>query len=53
VAVVATIVNFVTARILLRVGRESRSITLEADAHHLFTDVWTSSASWLASRWSG
>jgi cation diffusion facilitator family transporter len=39
---VATIVNFVTARILLRVGRESRSITLEADAHHLFTDVWTS-----------
>ena len=42
VAVVATIVNFATARILLRVGRESRSITLEADAHHLFTDVWTS-----------
>ena len=42
VAVLATIVNFLTARILLRVGRESRSITLEADAHHLFTDVWTS-----------
>ena len=42
VAVVATIVNFLTARILLRVGRESRSITLEADARHLFTDVWTS-----------
>jgi cation diffusion facilitator family transporter len=38
----ATIVNFVTARILMRVGRESRSVTLEADAHHLFTDVWTS-----------
>lgn len=42
VAVVATIVNFVTARILMTVGRNSRSITLEADAHHLFTDVWTS-----------
>ncbi len=42
VAVLATIVNFVTARILMTVGRKSRSITLEADAHHLFTDVWTS-----------
>ena len=42
VAVVATIVNFVTARILMVVGRRSRSITLEADAHHLLTDVWTS-----------
>ncbi len=42
VAVIATIVNFVTARILMTVGRRSRSITLEADAHHLLTDVWTS-----------
>jgi cation diffusion facilitator family transporter len=42
VAVLATIVNFVTARILMTVGRKSRSITLEADAQHLFTDVWTS-----------
>ena len=42
VAAVATIVNFVTARILMTVGRESKSITLEADAHHLLTDVWTS-----------
>ena len=42
VAVVATIVNFATARILMTVGRKSRSITLEADAHHLLTDVWTS-----------
>ena len=42
VAVLATIVNFVTARILMTVGRRSRSITLEADAHHLLTDVWTS-----------
>ncbi len=42
VSVVATIVNFGTARILMTVGRASRSITLEADAHHLLTDVWTS-----------
>lgn len=42
VAVLATIVNFATARILMAVGRDSRSITLEADAHHLLTDVWTS-----------
>jgi cation diffusion facilitator family transporter len=42
VAVLATIVNLATARVLMTVGRESRSITLEADAHHLLTDVWTS-----------
>ncbi len=42
VAILATIVNFVTARILMIVGHKSRSITLEADAHHLLTDVWTS-----------
>jgi len=42
VAALATVVNFATARVLMTVGRESRSITLEADAHHLLTDVWTS-----------
>jgi cation diffusion facilitator family transporter len=42
VSVVATVINFTTARILMRVGREHHSITLEADAHHLMTDVWTS-----------
>jgi len=42
VAALATLVNFATARILMTVGRESKSITLEADAHHLLTDVWTS-----------
>ena len=30
------------ARILLAAGRQHRSITLEADGHHLMTDVWTS-----------
>lgn len=42
VSVAASIINFVVARILLREGRERHSITLEADAHHLMTDVWTS-----------
>jgi len=42
VSVVASIINLATARILLGVGRRCRSITLEADAHHLLTDVWTS-----------
>ena len=48
VSVLASVVNFATARILLRVGREQRSITLEADAHHLLTDVWTSAGVILA-----
>lgn len=42
VSVLASIINFATARILLDVGRRYNSITLEADAHHLLTDVWTS-----------
>jgi len=42
VSVVASIINFLTARALLAAGRQYRSITLEADAHHLMTDVWTS-----------
>jgi len=42
VSVVATLVNFVVARILLNAGKEHGSITLEADSHHLMTDVWTS-----------
>jgi cation diffusion facilitator family transporter len=44
VSVVASIVNFAVARILLRVGKLYQSITLEADSHHLMTDVWTSIA---------
>jgi cation diffusion facilitator family transporter len=42
VSVVASVINLATARILLGVGRQHHSITLEADAHHLMTDVWTS-----------
>lgn len=42
VAAVATIINYATARVLMTVGHEARSIALEADARHLLTDVWTS-----------
>lgn len=44
VSIIASIVNFSVARILLRVGKMHHSITLEADSHHLMTDVWTSVA---------
>ena len=44
IAVGASGVNFVVARILLTAGKRSNSITLEADARHLMTDVWTSVA---------
>lgn len=40
--VVASAINFAVATILIRNGREHRSITLEADGKHLMTDVWTS-----------
>ncbi|HSG43734.1 MAG TPA: cation diffusion facilitator family transporter, partial [Anaerolineales bacterium] len=42
VSVTASLINFVVARILLKAGKQQHSITLEADAHHLMTDVWTS-----------
>ncbi len=42
VSVVASAINFGVARVLLRAGRRHRSVALEADAHHLMTDVWTS-----------
>jgi cation diffusion facilitator family transporter len=42
ISVVASAINLLVARILLQAGRHYHSITLEADAHHLMTDVWTS-----------
>ncbi len=42
VSAIASIINLATSRILMDVGRKHKSITLEADAHHLMTDVWTS-----------
>ena len=40
-SILATVLNLLVARLLFRVGREHRSIALEADARHLMTDVWT------------
>jgi cation diffusion facilitator family transporter len=42
VAFLAGAMNFVTARTMLKVAQQHDSITLEADARHLLTDVWTS-----------
>ncbi len=42
ISVIASAINFAVARVLLRAGRRHRSVALEADAHHLMTDVWTS-----------
>lgn len=42
VALLAAAMNFATARVMLKVAHEHDSITIEADARHLMTDVWTS-----------
>jgi len=42
VTLVATVINLVAALFILRAGRRYGSITLEANAHHLLADVWTS-----------
>ncbi len=38
----AALINLAVARRLIRIGRRTRSIVLEADGQHLMTDVWTS-----------
>ena len=42
VTTVASGLNFVVSRVLMRAGHRYRSIALQADARHLMTDVWTS-----------
>ena len=42
ISVAASVINFGVAWALFRAAKRYRSITLEADAHHLMTDVWTS-----------
>lgn len=42
VTTLASGVNLLVARVLMRAARRHRSIALEADAQHLMTDVWTS-----------
>ncbi len=41
-SVVSSVLNGVLAWAMMRKAREHRSIALEADARHLYTDVWTS-----------
>ncbi len=48
VSVAASAINFIVSRILKKAGDEFNSITLEADAAHLMTDVWTSAGVILA-----
>jgi len=47
VSVVASALNLGVALILLQAGKRSQSVTLEANARHLFTDVWTSAGVFL------
>ncbi len=42
VSLAASLINFGVAQVLLRASRLHNSITLEANARHLLTDVWTS-----------
>ena len=42
VSVLASLVNLFVSITIARAGKKHRSITLEADAQHLMTDVWTS-----------
>jgi len=42
VGFLAGAMNYATAQVMLRVARTHDSITIEADAMHLMTDVWTS-----------
>lgn len=42
ISIIASIINYVVALKLLKVGKKHHSITLEADGHHLMADVITS-----------
>lgn len=42
VSILAALINLCAALRLLRAAKEYHSITLEANAYHLLTDVWTS-----------
>jgi cation diffusion facilitator family transporter len=41
-SVAASGINLAVGLLLIRIGRRHHSIALEADGHHLMTDVWTS-----------
>ena len=39
---IATVINLVVGKIIVKAGKRYHSIVLEADGKHLMTDVWTS-----------
>ena len=39
---IATVVNLIVGKVLIKIGKRHQSIVLEADGKHLMTDVWTS-----------
>jgi cation diffusion facilitator family transporter len=41
ISLIASLINLGVALVLMRAGKRHNSITLEADARHLMTDVWT------------
>jgi cation diffusion facilitator family transporter len=42
ISILASAINFAVSRYMLRMAKRYDSISLEADAQHLMTDVWTS-----------
>jgi cation diffusion facilitator family transporter len=42
ISLIASIINYIVSLKLIKVGKKNHSITLEADGHHLMTDVITS-----------
>jgi cation diffusion facilitator family transporter len=44
IALLASLINLAVGVLLLRVGKATESIVMEADGKHLLTDVWTSAA---------
>ena len=42
ISTLAAVANLVTGLLLLRAARKHSSVTLQANGHHLLTDVWTS-----------
>ncbi|NUO19185.1 cation transporter [bacterium] len=42
VTLAATLINLLVAIVIRRAGKEYHSVTLDANARHLMTDVWTS-----------
>ncbi|WP_156912667.1 cation diffusion facilitator family transporter [Methylocaldum szegediense] len=46
-SVTAVLVDLTVTRVLLRAGRRSGSLSLEADGEHLMTDVWATADGWI------